>query len=164
MGSSQSTIGRALMFYGLAMVLFSPVVAKAADRINDRRLFIIICGILSGVGLMMIKWFHSPLGVFSGIIVLGCAHSIGISSQLTFVTEICEKEREIIGLGTVIAFFRLLERLGNILGPIITGLLISLFGYSEGIFFIGLTTFIGAMLFVSMSRIKPAPLQDGVLV
>ncbi len=162
LGSSQSTIGRSLMFYGLAMVLFSPVVAKIADRFRDRRLFIIICGILSGTGLMMIKWFHTPLGVFSGIIILGCAHSIGISSQLTFVTEICEKEREIIGLGTVIAFFRLLERLGNILGPILTGLLISLFGYSEGIFFIGLTAFIGAMLFITISQIQPPPLQEAV--
>ncbi len=163
MGSSQSSIGRALMFYGLAMVLFSPIVAKAADRIKDRRLFIIICGLLSGIGLMMIKWFHTPLGVFSGIIILGCAHSIGISSQLTFVTEICEKEREKIGLGTVIAFFRLLERIGNILGPILTGLLISIFGYSEGIFFIGLITFIGAMLFISMSRIQSTPVPDSVL-
>ncbi len=93
------------------------------------------------------KWFYSPVGVLVGIGLLGFAHSIGISSQLTLITEVCEDEIEKIGISTITALFRLLERVGNISGPIIAGALVALLGFSDAILSIGIITIICAVLF-----------------
>ncbi len=147
LGTSQSFIGRGIMMYGISMIILSPVMAKIADRSGKSINFIAFCGILSGIGLISVKFFYSPLGILIAIGILGVAHSVGVSSQLTLITEVCEKEREQIGISTITALFRLLERIGNISGPIIAGTLVAFLGFSDAILAIGIITISCAILF-----------------
>jgi MFS family permease len=85
--------------------------------------------------------------VLFSIVLLGTAHAIGVSSQLTLITEICKDAGDRIGLGTVIGIYRLIERLGNISGPLVSGALIAAFGFSKAIAGIGVITVSGSVIF-----------------
>jgi len=147
LGNNQSAIGRVLMSYGLAMVLISPLTARVADALGNRKVFVILGGMLSGIALLMVHRFQSTLGMLFSIALLGAAHAIGVSSQLTLITEVCKEAGDRIGLGTVIGIFRLIERAGNITGPLISGLLIALYGFSKAIAGIGMIIISGSIIF-----------------
>lgn len=147
LGNNQSAIGRVLMGYGLAMILISPFIARIADKLGNRKMFVILGGILSGIALLMVHYSQSTLGVLFSIVLLGTAHAIGVSSQLTLITEICKDAGDRIGLGTVIGIYRLIERLGNISGPLVSGALIAAFGFSKAIAGIGVITISGSVVF-----------------
>lgn len=146
LGNSQSAIGRVLMCYGISMVLISPAIAKLADILGNRKRFVIVGGIVSGIALFMVHYTQNTLGVLFSVALLGSAHAVGVSSQLTMITEVCKDIGDKIGLGTVIGIFRLMERIGNITGPLISGFLIAIYGFPVAIAIIGVTTFIGSIL------------------
>jgi predicted MFS family arabinose efflux permease len=146
-GTNQGTIGRIIMAYGLQMVIFSPLIAKLADKFKSRVGFIVTGGYIAAFSLIMIQWTNGVYGVLVASILMGMAHSISVSSQMVYVTDMFSKKESPVGLGTVIALFRLIERGGNIMGPIVAGLLISLFGFTKGIVALGVLTFSGTFLF-----------------
>jgi MFS family permease/HAMP domain-containing protein len=154
LGNSQSSIGRALMGYGIAMILISPLASRIADLYGTRKLFVCIGGIISGLSMIGLLVFDNTLGAVLSICLLGFAHGVGVSSQLTVVTEVCKGEGEKIGLATVIGIFRLVERVGNITGPLVAGALISIYGYQGAIAGIGLLT-LGTTLCYIVSLLVP---------
>ncbi len=149
---NQADIGRAIMAYGLAMIIGSPIIAKLADKIKNRKVFIIIGTFIAGGGLLIVYfWPNNIIGVIICIFLVGLGHAIAVSSQLTLITEICRPEGKKIGIGTVVGMFRLLERTGNIIGPIVMGYLISY--YQEpalAITALGIMTLTGSGLFAFM--------------
>jgi MFS family permease len=152
-GTSQGRIGQIIMGYSLPIVLFSPAIAKVADRLKNRSLFIITGGIISAFSLFVVHLYNSMYGILAGTVLLGIAHSISVSSQLVFVTDSFSKKTTI-GLGGVISLFRLVERTGNILGPMIAGILIASFGFESGIAILGILTLCGTILFWFTNRFK----------
>ena len=155
LGNSQSSIGRVLMSYGLAMIFISPLASRMADLYGTRKLFVCIGGIMSGLSMLGILLLDNTIGVLFSICLLGCAHGVGVSSQLTVVTEICKEEGEKIGLATIIGIFRLVERIGNIAGPMIAGALIGIYGYPGAIAGIGLLTLSTTLIYI-LSLVLPA--------
>jgi MFS family permease/HAMP domain-containing protein len=147
LGNNQSAIGRVLMGYGLAMILISPFTARIADALGNRRVFVIFGGIVSGIALLMVQQFQSTLGVLFSITLLGIAHAVSISSQLALITEVCKDAGDKIGLGTVIGIYRLVERAGNISGPLVSGALIAIYGFSKAIAGIGIVVISGSIIF-----------------
>ena len=148
LGNNQSNIGRVLMVYGLIMVIFSPMVGKVVDAFHSRRVFVGYGGLLAALGLLVIIPFDNTVGLLVCVFLLGLGHSISVSSQLTLVTEVCKKEEQEIGLGSVIGIFRLLERIGNIAGPLIAGALISIFNFRFAIAGIGGISLVSVLLFI----------------
>lgn len=132
LGNTQSSIGRVLMSYGLMMVFVSPMVGNIADRFKCRRIFTNMGGLMSGLGLLMVLFWNTTPGVLVSIAVLGISHSIQVSSQMSLITDDCVNEGGKIGMATVVSIYRLIERIGNISGPIIAGLFIAFMGTAYG--------------------------------
>jgi MFS family permease len=132
-GSDQSTIGRVMMVYGLAIILFSPSIAKLADRLGRLRWFVSFGGFAAGLSMLVIWYLNNTTGLLISISLLGLAHAIGVSPQLALINEFCKDAVQSIGAGAATGIFRLMERIGNVLGPIIAGVLVGNFGF-EGAF------------------------------
>lgn len=132
LGNTQSSIGRVLMSYGLMMVFVSPMVGNIADRFKCRRTFTNLGGLMSGVGLLMVLFWNTTAGVLVSIAVLGISHSIQVSSQMSLITDDCVEEGGKIGMATVVSIYRLIERIGNISGPLVAGLFIAFMGTAYG--------------------------------
>jgi MFS family permease/HAMP domain-containing protein len=142
LGNNQSTTGRIMMAYGLAIIVLSPFVAKMADRIGKLRWFVSVGGFAAAAAMFIIYFFDSTSGLLASITLLGIAHAIGVSPQLALINDFCKEVVQEVGVGTTTGIFRLIERLGNVLGPLIAGLLISQFGFNVAFLGIGIVSFV----------------------
>jgi MFS family permease len=130
LGFSQSLTGRVMMVYGLSIILVAPIVAKLADQRTDRLQFVVIGGFIAALAMAVPDVFQGTTGVILSMIGLGVGHAICVSAQMTLINDRCGVLVEEVGQASTIAIFRLIERTGSILGPIIFGTLITFSSYS----------------------------------
>lgn len=142
-----SDVGRVMMTYGLAMILLSPVIGYLADVWGKRTGFVAIGGLLAALSILLVALQPTVWVAVIGIVLLGAAHAIGVSPQLTLVMDVSGTASERIGTGAVMGIFRLLERIGNILGPLVVALLIGAYGFSGAFVALGLYALASVTLF-----------------
>ncbi|KAF0815371.1 putative MFS-type transporter YcaD [Andreprevotia sp. IGB-42] len=147
-GASQSGTGRMMMAYGLAIIILSPQIARLADALGHRRWFVIAGGYAAAIGMFATYLNDSPLGVLISITCLGIAHAVGVSPQLALVGDYCKDAVEEMGQATTTGIFRLMERLGNVLGPLIAGALIASYGFKGAFYGVGLLILCTTTLFM----------------
>ncbi len=143
LGANQSSVGRILMAYGLAIVLISPLSAWLGDRLKNKSAFIMFGGGLSALALFAVYLIPGVYGMFTGVLLLGVAHGVGVSPQLSLLTEKV-KLKNGLTLGKTIGIFRLTERIGNIAGPLVAATLISFMGFQNS--FLWLSSGVAASL------------------
>lgn len=136
-GVSQSMIGRVLLLYWLAMIFVAPAAGVLSDRLGNRRGFVFLGGALAAVAGVIAVLTPSIYAVAAGVVVLGVAHGVVMTPQLALVTVVCRAESLRFGETTVLAMFRLLERVGNVIAPFVAGLLLARFGYDGAIAGVG---------------------------
>jgi MFS family permease len=149
-GNNQSTTGRLMMAYGFAIIILSPVAANLADKIGKLRWFVSVGGFAAALSMFIIYYFDNTWALLASISLLGIAHAIGVSPQLALINDFCKEVVQEIGIGTTTGIFRLIERLGNVLGPITAGLLINRFGFKGAFLGIGTLSFICITCFTAM--------------
>jgi MFS family permease len=119
-----------MMVYGLSIILVAPIVAKLADQRTDRLQFVVFGGFIAALAMAVPDVFQGTTGVILSMIGLGVGHAICVSAQMTLINDRCGVLVEEVGQASTIAIFRLIERTGSILGPIIFGTLITFSSYS----------------------------------
>ncbi|NDB67999.1 MAG: MFS transporter [Methylocystaceae bacterium] len=137
MGYNQSLIGRIMMAYGLAIILFGPQIARFADAAKDRLNFVAGGGILAAVSMSLPFFFDGLLGASLAVFGLGIAHSICVASQTTLINDRCRDSILEVGSATTISIFRLLERTGSVIGPVLLGAMIAFSDFQNAFFLIG---------------------------
>lgn len=147
LGASQSNAGRMIMAYGLSVMMVSPLSARLADRMAGGRLLIIAGGLLASGAIVLPHFYESTLAMTLSICLLGVAHGVSVSPQVPLIVEALEREGEKIGTGAAIGLFRFVERIGNIAGPLIAGVLIANFSYSGAFIGLGSIAFLGIVVF-----------------
>ncbi|MDN3578978.1 MFS transporter [Chitinimonas viridis] len=147
LGNSQSAVGRVMMAYGLAIIAFSPLVAQMADKLGRHRWFVSIGGFAAAAAMFAIYFLDGTLGVALAILLLGVAHAIGVSPQLALISDYCKDAVAEVGQATATGIFRLIERLGNVLGPIIAGALIATYDFKGAFYGIGILTLVTSTVF-----------------
>jgi MFS family permease len=177
-GSSPAMAGRLIMLYSVVMVLLVPVMANWVVTLRARHHsapeagFVATGLALSGLaGLMMAL----PLGLVSPLLVvllLGMAQALSISPQAAMVAHLCQPEIARLGQSGVYGVYRMVERFGNALGPLIAAALLEIAGFQTAFVAIGLGVLMCALLFAlvflrapsrNTSRTSPeAPVLKGV--
>jgi predicted MFS family arabinose efflux permease len=139
LGEPQSVVGRVLMVYGGATVLFGPLIARFADTYwRQRHWFVGIGAMISGCGFLPILWMPGNFWVLViGIATLGIGQALCMSPQLALVPEIAARECQEVGATIVLGMFRLVERAGGSLGPLAAGVLADWVGNGGAIAWIG---------------------------
>ena len=135
LGESSSVSGRVIMAYGLAIILISPLSAILVDKLKNKMAFIFIGGLLSALALLNFYFFQGTLGLLLIVIIIGIAHGICVSPQIPLVIDLLSGQG--IEKGKIIGIFRLTERIGNIAGPMLAGVCLSIFGYDQTILIFG---------------------------
>jgi predicted MFS family arabinose efflux permease len=159
-GSSSAMAGRLIMLYSVMMVLLVPLMAnwvvslRARHAAEPEALFVAIGLGLSGLaGLAMAL----PLGLLSPLIVvllLGIGQSLSISPQAAMVAEVCKDEIRSLGQSAVYGVYRMVERMGNAVGPVIAAVLLELGGFQTAFIAIGAMVLLCALLF-AMIFLRP---------
>ncbi len=122
-GSSQATIGRVIMLFGLCMIFIAPRVSALADRIADKRLFVYAGGILASSSLIIFICGNSFWIVPTAVLLFGLSVSVSGASRnlLTIGLPVSNK----IGTTRVIGVYRSVDKIAQALGPLFFALLLS---------------------------------------
>jgi MFS family permease len=136
-GSSQSVVGRILMIYAVAMVVLTPITAALATS-RERMQWLVSAGLVtSGLGAVSLVFGQSVGWVFAAVSLIGVGQSLSIAAQSALVREHCDAEVVAMGEPAVYGVYRLLERCGNALGPMLAAALVVMFGYQISFIAIG---------------------------
>ncbi|CAK0742590.1 Arabinose efflux permease family protein [Azospirillaceae bacterium] len=147
MALSKSEIGRYMMAYSVIIIIFMPIMARWADRTQKHALFVALGGLLTGAGGLILLIWQSSEAVLASIIAIGMAHALNNATQLALAPEVSQKECASIGVSTMFSFYRLIERGGAIIGPIVSATLASFYGYNQSIIMLSLGAFGCSVLF-----------------
>ena len=128
-GNTSSMAGRMLMVYAVMMVLIVPLSASLSDATMRRDRYVSVGLIISGLSGLLLLLSDSFLVLFGVVFLLGLGQALSIAAQSALVAEHCQEEIRIYGHDAVYGVYRLLERLGNAMGPLIASLLVILWGY-----------------------------------
>src|SRR6185436_20012754 len=95
---------------------------------------------------------------FGVVFLLGLGQALSIAAQSALVAEHCQEEIKIYGHDAVYGVYRLLERLGNALGPLLASLLVVFWGYKGAFVGIsGLVLFCGIAFMILSRSLEPHP-------
>lgn len=154
-GGNQAMTGRLLMCYAIVMVVLSPLTASLANS-RERMEWLVGGGlVVSGLGGLLLLAGGDTAWVLGAILLIGLGQSLSMSAQSALVGEHCSLEVSRMGESAVYGVYRLLERMGNAVGPILAGVLVMTFDYRTAFVAIGgLAIFCGALFLLSNSRTR----------
>ena len=140
LGNRQSIIGWMIMLYGVSTLACMPFASRFADRTGRHASVVAVGGILAGLGCLA-SLFESSIGATSAVMIailaLGVGHALSLTSQLAIVQEVADRHPGGLGPASVIGVYRVLDRVGMIVGPLVAGGLAAGFGYQYAIVGVG---------------------------
>ncbi|QJR16805.1 MFS transporter [Usitatibacter palustris] len=154
-GNTQAMAGRMLMVYAIMMVLVVPFAATQSDASLRRERYVSLGLVISGLGGFLLLVSESFLVLFGVVFLLGLGQALSIAAQSALVGEHCQEEIRKYGADAVYGVYRLLERFGNVLGPLIASVLVILWGYQGAFVAISLFVFVCGLLFALLTRYGP---------
>ena len=164
LGNRPAVIGWMIMLYGVSTIICMPIASRLADRSGRHAAVIAAGGALAGLGCLA-SLFEGGVGGASNavgiaILALGVGHALSLTSQLAIVQEAAERHPDGLGQASAISAYRLVERAGMILGPIVAAMFASVFGYQGAIVGIGAIVLVSIVLYMlMMSLSSPSRLQ-----
>src|SRR5205085_12374798 len=140
---------RMLMIYPVMMVVLVPLFASLADRWDRRAAFVALGGLISGTSafFLLLGGDEKIIPITLMLLGLGLGQAISIAPLSGLVGELGRELPGSVSENSVYGIFRLVERTGNALGPLIAGSLLGIYGFSLTIIVIGGACAICAALF-----------------
>jgi predicted MFS family arabinose efflux permease len=139
-GFQQEEIGQVIMLYGIGVVGASGYVSRLVDRTGKTDAILFWGSAISGLGLVLIGLTGmTVLGaagsnvilMVAGVMIVGVAHGFINAPVVTHVAH--SKLAEQIGVNSVTATYRFLERIGHVAGPFLIGQSFLIWGESASI-------------------------------
>ena len=158
LGNRQSAIGWMIMLYGVSTMICMPFASRLADRTGRHAIVVAAGGALAGLGCLA-SLFEGAVGgasnaVVIAILALGVGHALSLTSQLAIVQEAADRRAGGLGQASAIGAYRLVERAGMILGPIVAAAFASAFGYQGAIVGIGAIVVASIVLYAIMMHLS----------
>ncbi len=154
-GASKAEIGRVQMMYFVACILVSPLAATLSDRWQTRRGFVALGGIGTLFSCVPIVATDAMWGPPLAIALFGVAQSMIASPQFTMVSQIAREG----GLPetAAIGWYRLIERLGGAIGPVVAMAIAAATSYRDAMLGIGVLCGGSALLFWVLYNVRKRP-------
>lgn len=132
-----AAIGRMIMVYPLLMVAGVPLFGRYAGPARNFAL-VAAGGLVVGLGVASLWWNDGILAVLVAVAALGLGQSLSNSAQVALVSEYCAEECRRYGNAAVLGVFRLTERAGSIIGPLLAAVAAGPLGYDRAAAVLGL--------------------------
>jgi predicted MFS family arabinose efflux permease len=154
--TAQSDIGRIFMLYGLCFITVGPMLGRWLDRSGNKGVFAMFTGLLSGAALLVAGTSSSLPIVGVAVVVIGIAQCMAAPATMLCVVGLASAQR--LGRGKTASIYRTMERVGQVLGPILFGMALVRFSVSQTLFAAGAAVCVLAILFLFFWRVSsPRP-------
>lgn len=147
LGLNESDIGRIMIIYAMLVIFIGPVLSRLADKTGQIMLCTTVGTFFTGVSIAVLYAWSGSVAVITAVILLGLSHAASISPQTVLTMDICRKEVTELGQTTVLGILRMIERVGSVIGPLLVGALIALWGFDTTMLFIGIAISFSAVIF-----------------
>ena len=149
-GIEQGNIGRIMMIYGLSVIYIAPTLGRWVDRHVRKKPFIVMGGLLGGLGLAFTYLDVGIAALVASVFLLGLASSLGGPAQSSFALHLPSVQR--LGTGRAMGIQRAADKLGQMIGPIAVGALFTLMGTRDGLAITGIYYLGSTLLFFLIAR------------
>src|SRR5699024_6030496 len=140
---SKTQVGLALSAYMLAgAVLQYPSGVYADKYVKYRGGFILIGGLLSAICMFVIPSLKSVYGIIAFTLIMGLTSAFSRASTIAIRTE----RGRVHGMGTLSGASTTSISLGQVVGPILFGVIVSYFNIPIAFYFGGIIGFFGAIM------------------
>jgi DHA1 family multidrug resistance protein-like MFS transporter len=146
-GLSPSQIGILLTVNALVMSVFQIPSGRLADRFNRRALVA-----LGSLLVLASLGFLPSSSSFWSLLVIFVLLSLGDASAMPAVSAMAVEEGKIFGMGMVMAMFNLAVGIGQILSPILGGVIVDYIGISSVFYFAAAIVLVCAAAFAYFTR------------
>ena len=119
LGTTQSNIGRVYMLFGLCLIYIAPVIGRIMDSSDSKKKYLFINGTLGSLALFIFYFF----GGFAVTAVAVLLLSLSMCYDASRPYALKFKETHELGIGKSLSLFTSFEKLGQVFGPIIFGIL-----------------------------------------
>ncbi len=163
-GYAKEDVGQITMLYATAVILASHYAAQRTDRTSDTESILFWGTSVTAIGLAMVASVSmidananpvlATLMIVGGVIMVGIAHGCINAPIVTHVAQ-CEAAN-LYGMANAAATYRLMERIGHVLGPVIVGQIFLHFGTS----WTALGWIAGCIFLLGMLFLTPGGHQD----
>jgi predicted MFS family arabinose efflux permease len=154
-GQTEAAIGRIIMIYAVSCIAFTPIAAHIADKWRMQQIAVIGGAIIAGLSLTVLLIENGMLGIVIAVAGLGIGQAFTLAAQLSLVTRYAADEAEWLGRTTVVSVFRLVERLGAAIGPLIAGGLFVSLGARDAIVILGAAAAASALILIGILCFAP---------
>lgn len=151
-GISTSNVGRAFMLNGIAIVYLGPFLSTYTDKRLGAQKSILLSGLITVGAILIFVLSGTFTAAFLVVILLGVSESFGLVAQNNYFVNL--KATGVLGTGAALGYFDNVRKLGQMLGPLVFGVVIA-FGYT-GIGIVGIITLGALFLFMLTARRKVA--------
>lgn len=149
-GVSQANIGRILMLFGLSVIYLGPLIGRLVDRFERKALFIVVGGLVGGGGMAFLYVDDGVPAVAMAVFLLGLASSLSGSAQSAFALDLPVVRDQ--GAGKAMGIQRAADKLGQVLGPLLVGMLFATLGAEYGLALTGLYYLAATVAFAMLVR------------
>jgi MFS family permease len=118
-----------------------------ADRYS-RRLLLISGGLVASLGYLYMVRTSTMSEIFIARIIV----SIGGALSIPAVTAMIAEEGKKLGSGSTVGVFNTAMSIGQIIGPVLSGILLDLYGIGTVFYFSGISSFISVLAFWLLSK------------
>lgn len=149
-GTAQSDIGRIFMLNCLLVVYSGPVFSSFVIKLTRKNNMVAAVGVLSACALFALSLLPPLPGSLLGAVLLGTAVGLSISAQSEYFLEleICKK----LGVDQSMSLLDVLQRVGQVLGPLCAGIALQTMNIDAVTKQIGLAFVCISVLFLFLTR------------
>ena len=149
LGESPAVAGRLMLTYFLGFFLVSGFAAKLSDHLNLRKPFIAAGGFLSALACLAGYAFDNMWGLLIACSLLGLGQAVLASPQIALVTQLIESRGTTADSELALGFYRLVERFGGALGPLVAAFFIQQYAIAGSMLAFGVLLLVGCLVTVA---------------
>ena len=130
-GAASSSVGRVLMIYGICVIYVGPFMGRLADRFAVKKHWIVAGGVVGSLGLVSL-YFDSGLPAAAlAVLMLALASCCAGAAQTPYMLALSDVQDY--GVAGATSVLRAADKLGQMAGPLVVGVLFGAHGLGLGL-------------------------------
>lgn len=130
-GASPADIGRVTMIFPLVIVYLGPVFGRIVDRSDRKYRHLAVAGLVAAVSVGALMILDGIVAATLAVMLLGLSNAILSNAQGAYALELPATERY--GAARAMGIYNVVERIGQVLGPVSLGIVIAVWGRNAGL-------------------------------
>ena len=131
LGFGGAAIGRTMMVYFVVLLVMNQAAALIADRFQSYGLLILAGGVSAATGCVLFVSTAEVVTLVIAIALIGLGQSLVMTPQVAALPAYFLRETQEFGAGAVTAAFRVVERTGSFVGPLVAGVMVAVTGLEQ---------------------------------